>query len=413
MHVNEGVSMKLKQRLLAVIGAAALAITTLFTPAVQVEAASPIFESQDYTVLTNIIGAVESGGQVYGQRNYAAYAGQYANSNKEYTCTLGWAQYYGAEAKRLIQRIYNADPAGFKKIDTNGVIQKKLSVDWVATRWNPSSTEKNLLIKLITTDVGKAQQDAMFMEVMTPFVKDCAATYTNNIQATMMYCEIRHLGGKGPVDRIFKRCNGNYSVDNILASLKKDQNDTSNNNQVGDAKFNSRHQKCAEWVKKYARTSSSGSSSGSSTITIKDYGTAPAGMKYVYRVYNSRSGEHLYTTSNNERTVLIRSGWTDEGIGWTAPSTSSVPVYRVYNSKSGEHLYTKDSNERRVLVSMGWNDEGISFYSDTNQTRAVYREYNPKGKNFTHNYTADANEHKVLTTTYGWVNEGICWYAAQ
>ena len=54
--------------------------------------------SQNMTVLTNIIGAVESGGQVYGKRRYDAYAAPYTNSSVEHTVTLGWAQNYGREA---------------------------------------------------------------------------------------------------------------------------------------------------------------------------------------------------------------------------------------------------------------------------------------------------------------------------
>ena len=105
----------------------------------------------NYKVLTNIIGAVETGGQVYGKQRYDAYAAAYTNSPKEYTCTLGAFQFYGSEAKQLIQMIYNANPTEFKSIDTKGVIQAKLSTDWVATRWNPSSSQKSILIKLITT----------------------------------------------------------------------------------------------------------------------------------------------------------------------------------------------------------------------------------------------------------------------
>lgn len=45
---------------------------------------------KNMAVLVNIIGAVESGGQIYGNRRYDAYAGPYTNSNKEVTCTLGW-----------------------------------------------------------------------------------------------------------------------------------------------------------------------------------------------------------------------------------------------------------------------------------------------------------------------------------
>ena len=51
-------------------------------------------DKKQLEILTNIIGAVESGGQVYGKRRYEAYAGKGANSANEKTCTLGWAQNY-------------------------------------------------------------------------------------------------------------------------------------------------------------------------------------------------------------------------------------------------------------------------------------------------------------------------------
>lgn len=205
----------------------------------------------NYKVLTNVIGAVESGGQVYGQRDYSCYAGSYTNSPKEYTCTLGWCQFYGDEAKALIERIKSADPATFASIDKKGLIANKLGSDWVAEKWNPNGEEKNVLIALITSAAGKAQQDAMFRELTTPFVTECSKNYTSNTKAIMMYCEIRHLGGKKAVDRIFTRCAGNYTLDNILASLKKDQSDASSTNQVGDALFNTRHAKCAAFIEKY------------------------------------------------------------------------------------------------------------------------------------------------------------------
>lgn len=46
-------------------------------------------DKKQLEILTNIIGGVESGGQVYGQRRYEAYAGKRENSENEKTCTLG------------------------------------------------------------------------------------------------------------------------------------------------------------------------------------------------------------------------------------------------------------------------------------------------------------------------------------
>ena len=48
-----------------------------------------IMDKKQLEILTNIIGGVESGGQVYGQRRYEAYAGKRANSENEKTMHVG------------------------------------------------------------------------------------------------------------------------------------------------------------------------------------------------------------------------------------------------------------------------------------------------------------------------------------
>ena len=205
-------------------------------------------------VLTNIIGAVESGGQVYGQRNYAAYAGPYTNTPNEKTITLGWAQNYGPEAEELVKRILEADPATFRKLDTcKPSIESMLSKDWTAIGWNPTASQKKVLISLIDSQAGRKAQDELFLELMRKYISQCEKDYTSDPRAVMMYCEIRHLGGKSAADRIFKRCNGDYSLTNIMAALVADQKDKSSENQVGDTKFWSRHVKCYQFIDQYAK----------------------------------------------------------------------------------------------------------------------------------------------------------------
>ena len=202
------------------------------------------------TILTNIIGGVESGGQTYGKRKYGAYAGKAANADNEKTCTLGWAQNYGNEGRRLCQMILKADPKAFRTADT-AEIENKLSVDWEATRWDPTAKEKAALIAIITTDAGKKCQDDLFKELMEKYIAEAEAYGVDNIQAQMMWCEIEHLGGSKPVKRIFARAKKPYTPDTVYASLILDQKDTSNDNQAGDKKFESRHQCCVRWIKQY------------------------------------------------------------------------------------------------------------------------------------------------------------------
>lgn len=207
--------------------------------------------SEELKILTNIIGAVESGGQVYGKRDYSAYAGAYTNSDKEHTCTLGWAQNYGYEAMKLCQDIYIKSPLEFNSADTAN-IASMLKEDWVAKRWNPNEAQKKALIAIITTNAGKKCQDELFEELMTKYIK-MALEYdqTMSVPAQMMWCEICHLGGYKSVKRIFDRAERPFTEDTIFASLILDQRDNSSNNQVGDKKFQSRHECCVKWIKQY------------------------------------------------------------------------------------------------------------------------------------------------------------------
>lgn len=170
---------------------------------------------EQLAILTNIIGAVESGGQVYGKRRYEAYAGKKANSANEKTCTLGWAQNYGNEGRTLCKMVLAANPTAFRKADTAG-IEAKLNTDWEATSWNPSAAEKTALIAIITTDAGKKCQDNLFEQLMATYIKSAESFGVTSVQAQMMWCEIEHLGGLKPVQRIFKRAAKPYTPDTIL-----------------------------------------------------------------------------------------------------------------------------------------------------------------------------------------------------
>lgn len=206
---------------------------------------------KNLNILTNIIGAVESGGQVYGNRNYSAYAGAYKNSPNEHTCTLGWAQNCGYNAMNLCKLIFQKSPSEFRKADTAN-IEAKLNVDWVATRWNPNSAEQKALIAIITTDTGKKIQDELFEETAKKYINEALAyDKTMSVQAQMMWCEIQHLGGLSAAQRIFNKAKKPYTVDSIFDALMSDQSDMSSSNQVGDKKYQSRHECCVRWIKQY------------------------------------------------------------------------------------------------------------------------------------------------------------------
>lgn len=134
----------------------------------------------------------------------------------------------------------------------------------------------------------------------------------------------------------------------------------------------------------------------------------------MYRVYNPNSGEHFYTASAGERNNLVNVGWNYEGVGWTAPTSSTTPVYRLYSGT--DHHYTTSAFERDHLIEVGWSYEGIGWYSDDNEEVPLYRQFNPnvqpgapRNNSGSHNYTTSKWENDQLVKV-GWRAEGIGWY---
>ena len=137
----------------------------------------------------------------------------------------------------------------------------------------------------------------------------------------------------------------------------------------------------------------------------------------LYRMYNTKTSEHLWTKSKKEYESAgsgSYADWKAEGVAWYVPTSSSKPVYRLYNTKSGDHHYTTSATEKAKLVDSGqWRDEGIAFYSatakDTN-TIKVYRVYNSRLKRGQHHYTKSAAERDSLVKNSGWKDEGVGFY---
>ena len=156
------------------------------------------------------------------------------------------------------------------------------------------------------------------------------------------------------------------------------------------------------------------------TVTIDKTGPTPtptpaptpSDKVQMYRLYNPNSGEHFYTSSKEEKEMLLKAGWTDEGDGFLAPVESKTPIYRLYNPNVGDHHYTSSTEERDMLVKAGWKDEGIGWYADDAEGMPMYRLYNPNAVTGTHHYTSSEEEQKHLISL-GWKDEGIGFYACK
>lgn len=126
----------------------------------------------------------------------------------------------------------------------------------------------------------------------------------------------------------------------------------------------------------------------------------------VYRVYEPKSGDHLFTTAG-ERDALLAAGWNDEGVAWVAPAGGTVPIYRLYNGRNGDHMLTADYDEANGLYKSGWTYEGVPFFA-SGEGQAVHRLYNPNGGD--HMLTASEAERDSLEAA-GWTYEGVAFNA--
>ena len=151
------------------------------------------------------------------------------------------------------------------------------------------------------------------------------------------------------------------------------------------------------------------------TTTPKPTKTPTPKLVPVYRLFNTRTGEHFYTAKVQERKeYLMKQNWRSEGIAWYAPEISNEPIYRVSNPNNGnEHHYTKSISERNWLVSLGWKDEGIAWYSDPSKKVPIYRHYHPKQRTGNHHYTTSKGESDHIVKYEGWNYEGIAFYVSK
>lgn len=146
------------------------------------------------------------------------------------------------------------------------------------------------------------------------------------------------------------------------------------------------------------------------------------GATQVYVMDNPATGDHFYTTSSQEQIANScpnpsnyrsdQAAHTFYGfIGQT--SSPAVPVYRLVNSVTSQHFYTTNADEGDGMIQSGYRFDSIEFYSHVSQQSgdiAMYRMYSPKTGN--HFFTTDQNERITSGSTLGYTDEGFAFWVA-
>ena len=367
------------------------------------------FTDEDFNIFINMIGACESGGLVYGQRDYATYLSLADSWGAEQTITIGWWSAYGNNGRALLNRIYHADPTLFQSIDTDGSIQSMLGKDWETLGWEPKAAQKDVIVRLITTDTGKKCQDEAFKEFAKSYIENCQSMYTNDVAACMMYGEIGMLGGEAAAKRIFNRVeddySSNFSLDNIMAALSDDQKASTNPYSVSGAIYNTRHRLFYEWINTYLQpTDPQANGVFTDVQNTSAYYFEPVYWAYQNQVTSGTSSTTFSPSNTTTRAEIITwmyrllgNGEVSASAGFTDVSPSSY-YYQAVNW-AGQHG-----------ISAGLGDG--SFGAAVNCTRAqiitmLYRCYAGGTGSYTSSFR-DVSASAYYYNAVGWaVQNGI------
>lgn len=98
-------------------------------------------------------------------------------------------------------------------------------------------------------------------------------------------------------------------------------------------------------------------------------GTAAEGLSPVHRFFNTQTGVHFYTVSEDEKASVQAHlpQYRYEGVGFYASKvagTDLVQLYRFYLAGQGSHFYTTSQTERDSVIAHlpPYTDEGVGFY---------------------------------------------------
>ncbi len=110
----------------------------------------------------------------------------------------------------------------------------------------------------------------------------------------------------------------------------------------------------------------------------------------IYRLYNTRTGVHLYTRGANDRNKILGKysdfEFTDGAPAFYASLSDdgTTPIYRLYNRRTGVHLYTRGANDRNKILGkyrdFEFTDGEPVFYASLTDdgTTPIYRLYNKR-----------------------------------
>lgn len=200
------------------------------------------YTQDEMNILINIIGAVETGGQIYGQARYDDYTPAYTNSSAEVSCTIGAFQEYNNLAKGLLKEILQAYPITFRKYDNAGIENDLKKNSWVGYSPNRGSAKAKAIQAIISSTDGRKIQNIRIQRQMVTYIEYAEKLGVSDVDALFMCANFIHQGGYSACERILRKTKKPYTLDHLYAACKTDTG-----NQVGA--YKTRQSKVYDWLK--------------------------------------------------------------------------------------------------------------------------------------------------------------------
>ena len=126
----------------------------------------------------------------------------------------------------------------------------------------------------------------------------------------------------------------------------------------------------------------------------------------VYNLINESSGEHVLTSNRTEGNYFCELGWKYLGIAFYHLNDAGTPVYRLYNKRLDNYLYTVEVSEVQDLSQNDWAYEGVCF-TTASYGLPIYRLHNLKSNKYIFTPNLGERDNLILNE---WVNDGVAFY---
>ena len=274
--------------------------------------------NEQMKILINIIGAVETGGQVYGKQRYDDYTPAYTNSSAENSCTIGAFAEFRENAKALLNEILTTYPTTFRKYDNADIESDLKKSSWVGYSPAKNSAKAKAIQAIIGSSDGIKVQDSRIVKLLNSYIAFAEKQGVSDVDALFMCANFIHQGGQSACTRILKKTTKPYTLDHLYAACQTDTG-----NQVGA--YKTRQQKVYGWLKE--KVSVKSSNSGGSSMTENELRQKVVNTAIKYYGYNESNGSHKKIIDiYNGHKPLARSYKVTYTDAWCATFVSAISI---------------------------------------------------------------------------------------